>query len=76
MKFSFKSYNHVGMLSSPHSRELKQQGRQRQPRKTIGLMSKNNCSARAFYILVHFFAVLCKTASEREMTTFKVLWRT
>ena len=28
----------------------------------MGLMSKNNRSARAFYILVHFFAVLCKTA--------------
>ena len=29
--------------------------------KAIGLMSKNNRPARAFYILVHFFAVLCKT---------------
>ena len=32
-------------------------------RKTIGLMSKNNRSARAFYILVHFFAVLCKATT-------------
>ena len=46
-------------------RELKQRGRrrQRQRRKIIGLMSKNNHSARAFYILVHFFAVLCKTTT-------------
>ena len=45
------------------SRELKRRRRrrQRQRRKTTGLMSKNNRSARAFYILVHFFAVLCKT---------------
>ena len=46
-------------------RELKQrrQRRQRQRRKAIGLMSKNKCSARAFYILVHFFAVLGKTTT-------------
>ena len=37
--------------------------RQRQLRKTIGLMSKINRSARVFYILLHFFAVLCKTTT-------------
>ena len=39
-------------------REFKKRGRrrQRERRKTMGLMSKNNRSARAFYILVHFFA--------------------
>ena len=30
---------------------------------TIGLISKNNSSARSFYIFVHFFAVLCKTTT-------------
>ena len=46
-------------------RDLKQRRwrRQRQRRETIDLMSKNNRSARAFYILVHFFAVLCKTTT-------------
>ena len=29
----------------------------------MGLMSKNNRFARAFYILVHFFTVLCKTTT-------------
>ena len=52
------------------NRELKQ----RQRHKTIGLMSKNNRSARAFYILVHFLPSSAK--QQREMTTFKVLWRT
>ena len=33
------------------------------PQSTNGLMSINNRSARAFYILVHFFAVLCKTTT-------------
>ena len=47
---------------------LKQRGRQRQRErhKTMGLMSKNNRSARAFYILVHFFAVLCKTTTSND----------
>ena len=31
---------------------------QRECHKTIGFLNKNNCSARAFYILVHFFALL------------------
>ena len=44
-------------------RELKQRRWQRQRHKKIGLMSKNNRSARAFYIFVHFFAVLCKTTT-------------
>ena len=37
---------------------------QRERHKTIGLISKTKTSARftrAFYVLVHFFAVLCKT---------------
>ena len=37
--------------------------RQRERHKTMALMSKNNRSARAFYILVHFFAVLYKTTT-------------
>ena len=42
------------------NRELTKRRRRRQRRryKTIGLVSKNNGSARAFYILVHFFAVI------------------
>ena len=46
-------------------RELKQRRRQRQRErhKTIGLISKNNRSARALYVFVHFFAVLCKTTT-------------
>ena len=34
--------------------------------KTIGLMSKNNRSARAFYSFVHFFAAICKTTTWRD----------
>ena len=37
--------------------------RQRERHKTIGLISKNNRSARALYVFVHFFAVLCKTTT-------------
>ena len=29
-------------------------------------MSENNASARVFYILVHFFAVYCKTATSND----------
>ena len=42
-----------------------------------GLISKNNSSARparAFYILIHFFAVLFLTTT--EMIKFDVMWRT
>ena len=35
---------------------------------------KNNRFARAFYLLIHFFAVLCRTQS--EMIKFSGLWRT
>ena len=47
---------------SRHIRELTKRRRRRQRRryKTIGLVSKNNGSARAFYILVHFFAVISR----------------
>ena len=50
-------------LSEAVNRELTKRRRRRQQRryKTIGLVSKNNGSARsarAFYILVHFFAAI------------------
>ena len=47
------------------NRKLKQRRRRRQRKhyKTKGLMSKNNRSARALRILVHFFAVLRKTTT-------------
>ena len=63
-------------VSRVDGRELKQRRRrrQRQRRKTIGLMSKNNRSARAFYILIYSLPSSAK--QQREMTTFKVLWRT
>ena len=50
------------------NRELRQRRRRRQRRrhKIIGLMSKNNRSACAFYILVHLFAVLCKTTTSND----------
>lgn len=46
-------------------KELNQRGWQRQQErhKTIGLMSKSSHSVRALYILVHLFAVLCKTTT-------------
>ena len=52
----------------PHSsgnREFKQprRRRQRERQKTIGFNDQNNDSARALDILVHFFAVLCKTTT-------------
>ena len=40
--------------------------RQRERHKTTGLMSENNASAHAFYILVHFFAVPCKTTTSND----------
>ena len=40
----------------------------------MGFKEQNNDSARALHILVYFFFLLCKTT--REMTTFKVFWRT
>ena len=50
------------------TRELKRprRRRQRERHKTKGLMSENNASARAFYILVHFFAVPCKTTTSND----------
>ena len=44
-----------------HNRE--QRRRQRERHKIIALMSKNNCSTRAFYVFVHFFAVISKTTT-------------
>ena len=48
---------------------------QRARHKTIGLISSTIAgSAQALYVSVHFFAVPAK--QQREMTKFKVLWRT
>ena len=57
-------------------RELKQRRRQRQRqgRKTIGLMRKNNQSARAF--IFWYISLPSSAKQQREMTTLKVLWRT
>ena len=56
--------NHYHRRRHYDDREFKQRRRQRQRQrqrhKTIGLTNKNNRSARAFYILGHFFAVFCK----------------
>ena len=55
------------------NRELKQRRRrrQRERHKTIGLMSKNNRSARASYVFVHFFAVPCnKTTRNDQIQSF------
>ena len=54
---------HVAVAVGVYKRELTKRRRRRQRRryKKIGLMSKNNGSARsarAFYILVHFSAVI------------------
>ena len=43
--------------------KIRRRRRQRERHKTIGLISKNNSSARALYGFVHFFAVLCKTTT-------------
>ena len=51
-------------LEKGRRQRQRQRQRERERHKTIGLMSKNNNSARfarAFYMLVHFFTVLCKT---------------
>ena len=40
-----------------------------------GLMSENNASARAFYMSVHFFAVLCKkTTSNDKIIALRRKW--
>ena len=58
------------------NRELKQRRRrrQREGHKTIGLMNKNNSSARAFYVL--YISLPSSPKQQRGMTKFKVLWRT
>ena len=53
-------------VPAPNNRELKQGRRQRLRERhiTIAAISKNNsfaCPARAFYILIHFFAILVFT---------------
>ena len=57
-------------------RELKQRRRrrQRERHKTIGLISKNNSSARGFYVL--YISLPSSAKQQREVTKFKVLWRT
>ena len=58
------------------NRELKQRRRRRQRQrcKTIGLMSKNNRSARAFTFW--YISLPSSAKQQREMTTIEVLWRT
>ena len=58
------------------NRELKQRRRrrQRERHKTMGLISKNKSSARAFYVL--YISLPSSAKQQREMTKFKVLWRT
>ena len=46
--------------------KIQRRRRQRERHKTIGLISKNNSSARALYVFVHFFAVLCKTTTRND----------
>ena len=73
---SFERTGNMRRLCADYVKRKVKQRRRRQRerhRKAIGLMSKNNRSAHALNILVHLFAVLCK---QREMTKFKVLWRT
>ena len=48
--------------------------RGRERHKTIGLISKNNSSARAFYVL--YISLPSSAKQQREMAKFKVLWRT
>ena len=50
-----------------------QRQRRRQRHKIIGLIKKNNHCARAFMFL---YISLPSPAKQREMTKFKVLWRT
>ena len=66
---SFKEFRDI-------NRELKQRRRrwQRERHKTIGLISKNNSSAHAFYVL--YISLPSSAKQQREMTKFKVLWRT
>ena len=63
MKYSNALTTFIGLIAVRIESLSMQRGRrrQRQLRKTMCLMSKNNRSARAFYILAHFFGVLCKT---------------
>ena len=65
-----------GRCHNIDSRELKQRGRrrQRERQKTMGLISKNNRSARAFYVL--YISLPSSAKQQRELTKFKVLWRT
>ena len=58
-----QKFETITVVNGYNSRELTKRRRRRQRRryKTIGLVSKNigsARSARAFYILVHFFAVI------------------
>ena len=56
--FSSCAQRIVGSLSNDDG-----DGNDNAAKQLIGLMSKNNRSAHAIYILEHFFAVLCKTTT-------------
>ena len=58
-------YGEIWLLWREKVKQPRRQ-RQRELLKTIGLMSENNASAHAFYTLVHFFAVPCKTTTLNE----------
>ena len=60
--------------SPKDARAERRRRRQRERHKTIGLISKNNRSARAFYVL--YISLPFSLKQQREMTKFKVLWRT
>lgn len=49
-------------------------GRQRERRKTIGLMRQNNRSAHVLLILVHFLAVLCKTRTRTKNDAWRLIF--
>ena len=66
--FSYLWKHSVFRLS--FSQLLKQRRRQRERHKTIGLMNKTNRSARALYVFVHFFAILCKTTTWNDQGRF------
>ena len=60
---SFPSNSSVIPIRNNRDLKIRRRRRQRERHKTIGLISKNNSSARALYVFVHFFAVLCKTTT-------------
>ena len=71
----FEEFGVLYQAESDLIRELKQRRRrrQRERHKTMGLISKNNSSARAFYVL--YISLPSSAKQQRKMTKFKVLWR-